>query len=53
MFPLTLVMYAIGIRSFRPFLNEIILLEQNPLVSRDAQQITSATQPDVARTGVG
>jgi hypothetical protein len=40
MFPLTLVMYAIGLRSFRPFLNEIILLEQNPLVSRDAQQIT-------------
>jgi hypothetical protein len=37
-FPFGLVMYAIGLRSFRPFLNEIILLEQNPLVSRDEQQ---------------
>jgi hypothetical protein len=38
--PMLLVMYAAGLRSFRPFLNEITLLEQNPLVSRDAQRIT-------------
>ncbi len=38
--PLVLVTWAIGLRSFRPFIGEIILLEQNPLVGRDAKTIT-------------
>ena len=35
-----LVLYAAAIRSFRPFMNEIILLERNPLRSRDPNRIT-------------
>jgi hypothetical protein len=38
--PLVLVTWAIGLRAFRPFIGEIILLEQNPLVGRDAETIT-------------
>ncbi len=38
--PIVLVIWAIGLRSFRPFISEIILLEQNPLVGRDAESIT-------------
>lgn len=33
-------MWALGIRAFRPFINEIILLERNPLTSRKPLAIT-------------
>jgi hypothetical protein len=32
--PVLLVLYSAGWRAFRPFINEIILLERNPLVAR-------------------
>jgi hypothetical protein len=32
--------YSMAIRAFRPYLNEIILLEKNPLRSKDPQRIT-------------
>ena len=32
-----LALYVLGMRSFRPFINEIIVLERNPLRSRDPQ----------------
>lgn len=35
-----LVLVAAGLRAFRPFLNEIILLERNPLTSRNPRVIT-------------
>jgi len=35
-----LATYVSFIRSFRPFINEIVLLERNPLTSRNAQAIT-------------
>lgn len=35
-----LACYAWGLRAFRPFLNEIILLEQNPLLAKDHQVVT-------------
>ena len=35
-----LVLYAGAMRAFRPFMNEIVLLEQNPLISRKANAIT-------------
>lgn len=38
--PFVLVIWAIGLRSFRPFISEIIMLEQNPLVARDAGTVT-------------
>jgi len=38
--PVLLILYSIALRAFRPYLNEIVLLERNPLVSRDKTQIT-------------
>ena len=38
--PSLLVTYAIGLRAFRPFINEIVLLERNPLLSKDNRRIT-------------
>jgi hypothetical protein len=35
-----LAMYVLGVRSWRPFITEIILLEQNPLSSRNENAIT-------------
>ncbi len=35
-----LAMYAVGLRVFRPFINEIVLLERNPLISRDRSMMT-------------
>jgi len=37
---LMLAIYAIGLRAFRPFINEIVLLERNPLGSRDRMVMT-------------
>jgi len=38
-FPM-LGLYAMGLRAFRPFINEIVLLERNPLLSRDHTTMT-------------
>jgi hypothetical protein len=38
--PVMLVMYAGIMRAFRPFMNEIVLLERNPLASKNAQMMT-------------
>jgi hypothetical protein len=35
-----LVVYVAGLRAFRPFINEIILLEQNPLIARGDRVMT-------------
>ena len=35
-----LAIYVMGLRAFRPFINEIVLLERNPLVSRDPNTMT-------------
>jgi hypothetical protein len=35
-----LTLYALMLRFVRPFINEIVLLERNPLISRDAGAIT-------------
>ncbi len=37
---LSLVGYASLVRAFRPFINEIVLLERNPLVSQDKRVMT-------------
>ena len=37
-----LALYALFIRSIRPFINEIVLLERNPLTSRNPHTITVA-----------
>jgi hypothetical protein len=34
--------YSMAMRAFRPYINEIILLEKNPLTSKDPQRITIA-----------
>lgn len=34
------VLIAVGVRSFRPYINEIILLEQNPLFGNNDQEMT-------------
>lgn len=39
LFPM-LALYAVGLRVFRPFINEIVLLERNPLFSRDRTTMT-------------
>jgi hypothetical protein len=39
LFPM-LAIYAVGLRSFRPFINEIVLLEKNPLLSRNHTAMT-------------
>jgi len=39
LFPM-LAVYAIGLRAFRPFINEIVLLERNPLFSRNQTIMT-------------
>ena len=36
-----LTLYVIALRAFRPFINEIILLERNPLRAKSAQAITA------------
>lgn len=36
----SLTLYAAFVRSIRPFINEIVLLERNPLMSRDPSAIT-------------
>jgi hypothetical protein len=38
---LLLVGYSAAIRAFRPFVNEIVLLERNPLTSRDRNVLTA------------
>ncbi len=38
--PTLLVIYAAAMRAFRPFMNEIVLLERNPLVSRNPRMMT-------------
>jgi hypothetical protein len=35
-----LAIYAVGLRAFRPFINEIVLLEKNPLMSRNQAAMT-------------
>ncbi len=35
-----LVIHSAGMRAFRPFMNEIVLLERNPLVSRNPRVMT-------------
>lgn len=35
-----LALYVMSLRAFRPFINEIVLLERNPLVSRDPSTMT-------------
>ncbi len=39
LFPM-LAIYAVGLRTFRTFINEIVLLEKNPLISRDRTTMT-------------
>jgi hypothetical protein len=39
-FPIFLTMYVAALRAFRPFMNEIVLLERNPLISRNPQTMT-------------
>jgi hypothetical protein len=34
--------YSLALRAFRPFINEIVLLERNPLRAKNAQSITAA-----------
>lgn len=36
-----LALYVLALRAFRPFINEIILLERNPLIARSPQAITA------------
>lgn len=36
-----LSLYVIALRAFRPFINEIVLLERNPLRAKNAQTITA------------
>jgi hypothetical protein len=38
--PILLLLYAGGLRAARPFINEIVLLEKNPLLSLDRQVMT-------------
>ncbi len=38
---IVLMLYSMALRSFRPFINEIILLERNPLRSRQTNIITA------------
>jgi hypothetical protein len=38
---LMLVAYSAALRAFRPFINEIVLLERNPLTSRDRRVLTA------------
>lgn len=40
----TLLMTSCGIRAFRPFINEIVILERNPLKSNDPSKITVKTR---------
>jgi hypothetical protein len=37
-----IALYAMAVRAFRPFLNEIVLLERNPLRAKSAQVITAS-----------
>ena len=38
---IVLMLYVMALRAFRPFINEIVLLERNPLRSRHASTITA------------
>jgi hypothetical protein len=35
-----LLIYVVALRAFRPFMNEVVLLERNPLVSKDSRVMT-------------
>ena len=45
------VVVAIAIRSFRPYMNEIILLEQNPLIAKTPQQQSIARRSERLHQG--
>ena len=51
--PSLLVAYAIGMRAFRPFVNEIVLLERNPLISKDQRRITVTRRSSMLHGAAG
>jgi hypothetical protein len=48
--PIMLMMYVSALRAFRPFLNEIVLLERNPLLRRRPNVITIGRRSSMLHT---